>query len=67
MLGEKTCQKLYQFGIEKIGDLQRVEFKFLETVFGKHGRYIWERANGIDESEIVPHGDRKSISTEKYF
>jgi len=67
MLGEKTCQKLYQFGIEKIGDLQRVELKFLETVFGKHGRYIWERANGIDDSEIVPHSDRKSISTENTF
>jgi DNA polymerase-4 len=67
MLGEKTCQRLYQFGIEKIGDLQRVELKFLETVFGKHGRYIWERANGIDDSEIVPHGDRKSISTENTY
>jgi DNA polymerase-4 len=67
MLGEKTCQKLYQFGIEKIGDLQRVELKFLETVFGKHGRYIWERANGIDDSEIVPHHERKSISTENTF
>jgi DNA polymerase-4 len=67
MLGEKTCQKLYQFGIEKIGDLQRVDLKFLETVFGKHGRYIWERANGIDESEIVPYSDRKSISTENTF
>jgi DNA polymerase-4 len=67
MLGEKTCQKLFQFGIEKIGDLQRVEVKFLETVFGKHGRYIWERANGIDESEIIPHSDRKSISTENTF
>jgi DNA polymerase-4 len=38
-----------------------------KTVFGKHGRYIWERANGIDDSEIVPHGDRKSISTENTF
>jgi DNA polymerase-4 len=67
MLGEKTCQKLYQFGIEKIGDLQKVDLRFLETVFGKAGRYIWERANGIDESEIVPHSDRKSISTENTF
>jgi DNA polymerase-4 len=67
MLGEKTCQRLYQFGIEKIGDLQRVDIKFLETVFGKHGRYIWERANGIDESVILPSSDRKSISTENTF
>jgi len=67
MLGEKTCQKLYQFGIEKIGDLQKVDLRFLETVFGKAGRYIWEKANGIDDSEIVPHSDRKSISSETTF
>jgi len=67
MLGEKTCQKLYQFGIEKIGDLQKCDLRFLETVFGKAGRYIYDKANGIDESEIVPHSDRKSISTENTF
>src|ERR1700761_9644269 len=67
MLGEKTCQRLYQFGIEKIGDLQKCDPRFLETVFGKAGRYIWEKANGIDDSIIVPHGDRKSISTENTF
>ena len=67
MLGEKTCQKLYQFGIEKIGDLQKVNIRFLETVFGKAGRYIWEKANGVDEGEVVPHGERKSISTENTF
>jgi len=67
MLGEKTCQKLYQFGIEKIGDLQKCDVRFLETVFGKAGRYIYDKANGIDDSEIVPHSDRKSISTENTF
>lgn len=67
MLGEKTCQRLYQFGIEKIGDLQKTDLRFLETVFGKYGKYIWEKANAIDDSVIVPHGDRKSISTENTF
>jgi DNA polymerase-4 len=67
MLGEKTCQKLYQYGIEKIGDLQRVELRFLQTVFGKAGRFIWEKANALDDSEIVPYSDRKSISTEHTF
>ena len=28
MLGEKACEKLYQYGIEKIGDLQKVDIKF---------------------------------------
>jgi len=66
-LGESTAAKLYQYGIEKIGDLQRVELRFLETVFGKSGRWIWEKARGIDYSEIVPYSDRKSISTEHTF
>ena len=67
MLGEKTCQKLYQYGIEKIGDLQKVNLKFLEAVFGKAGLFIYEKANGIDHGEVVPHSDRKSISTENTF
>ena len=66
-LGESTCAKIYQYGIEKIGDLQRVELRFLETVFGKSGRWIWEKARGIDYSEITPHSERKSISTEHTF
>ncbi|CAN5524780.1 DNA polymerase IV [soil metagenome] len=67
MLGEKTCQKLYMYGIEKIGDLQKADIRFLETVLGKAGRYIWEKAHGIDDSEVVPHSERKSISTEQTF
>jgi len=66
-LGESTCNKLYAYGLEKIGDLQRVELRFLETVFGKAGTWIWEKARGIDYGEIVPHSDRKSISTEHTF
>lgn len=67
MLGEKTCQKLYEYGIEKIGDLQRVDVRFLQTIFGKAGIYIWEKARGIDGGEIVERSDRKSISTEHTF
>jgi len=67
MLGEKACEKLYTYGIEKIGDLQKVDVRFLESLFGRSGRHILEKANGIDESEIVPHSDRKSISTEHTF
>jgi DNA polymerase-4 len=66
-LGESTRNKLYQYGIEKIGHLQKVDIRFLETIFGKYGHSLWEKANGIDHSEIVPHSDRKSISTEHTF
>ncbi|MBS7563292.1 DNA polymerase IV [Mucilaginibacter sp. Bleaf8] len=67
MLGEKACEKLYQYGIEKIADLQKVNVRFLESLFGKSGKHILEKANGIDDSEIIPHSERKSISTEHTF
>ncbi|SHM01231.1 DNA polymerase IV [Mucilaginibacter sp. OK098] len=66
-LGESTANKLHLYGIERIGQLQKMDVRFLETVFGRMGKYIWEKANGIDDSEIVPHSDRKSISTEHTF
>ena len=66
-LGESTCKKFYEYGIEKIGDLQKVQLRFLQTVFGKNGLWIYEKARGIDYGEIVPHSDRKSISTECTF
>ncbi len=66
-LGENTSKKLHQYGIERIGQLQKTDLRFLETVFGRMGKYIWEKAHGIDESEIIPHSDRKSISTEHTF
>ena len=66
-LGESTAKKIYEYGIEKIGDLQRVELRFLETVFGKNGLWMYNKARGIDSSEIIPHSERKSISTETTF
>jgi len=66
-MGESTCKKLYDYGIEKIGELQKVELRFLETVFGKNGIWIYEKARGVDYGEIIPHSDRKSISTETTF
>jgi DNA polymerase-4 len=66
-LGESTAKKLYEYGIEKIGDLQRVELRFLQTVFGKNGLWMYNKARGIDAGEVVPHSERKSISTECTF
>lgn len=66
-LGASTARKLYEYGIEKIAELQRVELRFLQTIFGKSGLWIYNKARGVDISEIVPHAERKSISTECTF
>lgn len=66
-LGESTAKKVYEYGIEKIGDLQRVDIRFLQTVFGKNGLWMYNKARGLDSSEVIPHSERKSISTETTF
>ena len=66
-LGESTSKKLYTYGIEKIRDLQKADLRFLQTVFGKAGRYLWDKAHGLDEGEIMTNSERKSISTEHTF
>ncbi len=36
-------------------------------MLGDNGRSIWNKANGIDNSPVVPYSERKSISTEQTF
>lgn len=52
MLGKKTVPKLYNMKIRTIGDLANTDKEILIKKFGKHGKMMWEYANGIDESEV---------------
>lgn len=67
MIGGKTFQKLFHLGIQKVQDLQEMPVELLENLLGKPGRTIWKRANGIDNTPIIPFHKRKSISTERTF
>lgn len=52
MLGRKTVPKLYNMNIKTIGDLAHANQNLLIKKFGKHGKMMWEYANGIDNSEV---------------
>lgn len=67
MIGSKTFQTLTGLGIQKIETIQQMPVEMLESVFGKNGRIIWQRANGVDNTPIVPFHERKSISAERTF
>ena len=41
--------------------------ELMESVFGKNGIVMWKKANGIDNSPVIPYQERKSISTERTF
>lgn len=67
MVGSKTYQTLRNLGIKYIKTLQEMPVELVENVFGKNGRLLWEKANGIDLSPVVAYQERKSISTERTF
>ena len=53
MLGRKTSPKLYNMNIKTIGDLAQSDLNKIINIFGKHGKIMWEYANGIDKSEVI--------------
>ena len=67
MVGDKTYDLLRRMGVEKVKTLQQMPPELMETLLGKMGILIWEKANGIDMSPIVPYSERKSISKENTF
>ncbi len=67
MVGEKTQQTLFSLGVKKIRTIQEMPVELMEKVLGKNGISIWKKANGIDNSPVVPYNERKSISTERTF
>ncbi|WP_455423596.1 DNA polymerase IV [Belliella aquatica] len=67
MIGEKTSHTLYNMGVRKVQTLQNMPSELLEATFGKNGRIIWEKANGIDRSLVTPYSEAKSISSENTF
>ena len=67
MVGEKTQHTLYSLGVKKIQTIQEMPMELMEKVLGKNGVSIWKKANGIDNSPVVPYSERKSISTERTF
>lgn len=67
MVGEKTFQQLCHLGIKQVATIQEMPCEAMERVFGKNGKMIWNRANGIDHSPIIEYHERKSISNERTF
>ena len=66
-VGEKTYQILRNLGVDKVGMVQQMPMEMMQSALGHQGVTIWKRANGLDNSPLIPYYDRKSISTERTF
>lgn len=67
MIGDKTYQELRNLGVKIIRTIQEMPLELMERIFGKNGHLMWKKANGIDNSPVIQHNERKSISTERTF
>ena len=67
MIGNKTGELLRRMGVETIHILSQIPVEMMTNLLGKNGMELWRRANGIDETPIVPYHEQKSIGTENTF
>jgi DNA polymerase IV len=67
MVGAKTSELLVRMGVETVGVLSQIPEAYLVNLLGKHGYTLHKRAQGIDDSPVVPYEEQKSISTEETF
>lgn len=66
-VGQKTFVQFCNLGVRTVDLVQQLSVEMMESVFGKNGRIIWERCNGIDNNPIIPYHERKSISSERTY
>ena len=64
-VGKVSAAKLESMGLRTCEDVQNSDLAMLLRRFGKFGRVLWERSNGIDDREINSERLRKSVGVER--
>jgi DNA polymerase-4 len=66
-IGPAGERSLHEIGIATVGELREQSVDRLMARFGQWGRFLWERAHGIDDRPVRNRRERKSLSTERTF
>ncbi len=66
-IGKETGYKLLKMGVETVKTLSEIPANLMFNLLGKNGNELHRRANGIDESPVIPYREQQSISTENTF
>ena len=62
-VGPATFQKFHRLGINRIGDLARMDPDLVRSLYGKVGAVLWSFANGLDTSPVALHQSAPPIKT----
>ncbi len=66
-VGKVSAEKLTNDGYRIIADLQRASQRDLMERYGEEGLRLWRLARGLDERDVNPERDTKSVSAETTF
>ncbi len=66
-IGKVTAEKLNKMGVWFGCDLKLVDRLELTRLFGKAGNYYYDICRGIDNREVQPSRERKSVGAENTF
>ncbi len=66
-LGRKLGERVFASGLATLGELRHADEERLRALFGKHWQSWRARASGIDDREVEPDHDEKSVSNERTF
>ncbi|MEE1944318.1 DNA polymerase IV [Pedobacter sp. KR3-3] len=66
-LGDSTFIKLSEMGVRKIHTLTQIPPDLMFKILGQNGLSLWQKANGIDLSPVVPYREQKSIGKQSTF
>ncbi|WP_199119930.1 DNA polymerase IV [Pedobacter sp. ASV28] len=66
-LGQATYIKLSEMGVRYIHKFKAIPQEMMFKLLGQNGLTLWQKAQGIDHSEVVPYREQKSIGTQSTF
>jgi DNA polymerase-4 len=67
-VGPSLVEALAKRGLVRVVDALEVQLEWMQKWFGtRRGAWLHRRVRGLDDSEVDPHEERKSVSSERTF
>lgn len=66
-IGVKTFERLTKLGLNYGSDLLKLSESDLVSEFGKSGSVFYQMARGLDDREVIPYRESKSVGVETTF
>lgn len=67
-VGPVTLEKLHRIGLNTVGDIAACELRVLQLALGDgHAQHLFELSHAIDDREVEPDRETKSIGSEETF